>query len=50
MDRVAELESEGWLIRKTSAKTGRLVNETFDFLARAMLAADAADDADDDDE
>ena len=50
MDRVAELESEAWLIRKTSAKTGRLVNETFDFLARAMLAADAADDADDDDE
>ena len=51
LDRVAELEELGWQVRKTSAKTGRLVNESFEFLARQMLEAHANEnDEDDEDE
>lgn len=44
-DRVARLVADGWTIHKTSAKTGRLVNESFETLARRMLAADYPPDA-----
>lgn len=35
------LENQGWILHQTSAKTGKLVNESFELLARNMIAADA---------
>lgn len=37
---LTELESKEWVIHQTSAKTGKLVNESFELLARQMLARD----------
>ena len=35
---LAELREQGWTVHLTSAKTGELVNESFEILAREMLA------------
>jgi len=35
------LENQSWILHQTSAKTGTLVNESFELLARNMIAADA---------
>ena len=43
-DRVDRLVADGWTVHKTSAKTGRLVNESFEMLAKRILAADASPD------
>ena len=48
--RIEELEASGWHVRKTSAKSGRMVNESFEFLAREMYAASASPDDDSDGE
>lgn len=38
---LSELENQGWILHQTSAKTGKLVNESFELLARNMIAADS---------
>lgn len=38
---LSELENQGWILHQTSAKTGKLVNESFELLAKNMIAADA---------
>lgn len=40
-EQIEDLTSRGWVIHQTSAKTGRLVNESFEMLGRQMLEADA---------
>ena len=40
-DKLSDLEEQGWILQQTSAKTGKLVNESFELLARNMLAADS---------
>lgn len=46
-EQIEDLISQGWTVHQTSAKTGRLVNESFEMLGRQMIAADAAAAADD---
>lgn len=47
-DEIKKLVDLGWVIHKTSAKTGRLVNESFELLARQMIAAETEETSDDD--
>lgn len=46
-DQLDELKSQDWVIHQTSAKTGRLVNESFEMLAQQMIAADKEESAED---
>lgn len=39
MEKLAELESAGWTVHQTSAKTGKLVNESFQLLAEMMTSS-----------
>lgn len=39
-DVLSSLEGQGWVLHQTSAKTGKLVNESFELLARNMIAVD----------
>lgn len=41
------LTDRGWVVHHTSAKTGKLVNESFEELARQILAAEEADESED---
>ena len=34
---LSELQNDGWTVHQTSAKTGKLVNESFELLAKQML-------------
>lgn len=40
-ERLTQLEDDGWILQQTSAKTGKLVNESFELLGRNMLQADS---------
>ena len=40
--RIAELADQGWAIHRTSAKTGKLVNETFEMLAQRMVTNESS--------
>lgn len=44
LQRIDDLQSLGWQIRKTSAKSGQMVNESFEWLANTMLHSDAEGD------
>lgn len=41
-EQLEQLKSDGWVVHCTSAKTGKLVNESFELLARQILSADAS--------
>jgi len=41
INQLKRLEDLGWILHQTSAKTGKLVNESFELLTRKMIAADA---------
>lgn len=45
-EQIEDLKSQSWVVHQTSAKTGRLVNESFEMLGRQMLAADLAESSD----
>lgn len=38
-DRLTALQDDGWVLQQTSAKTGKLVNESFELLGREILAS-----------
>ena len=42
---IKELADRGWVVHQTSAKSGKLVNESFEELARQILAAEESDES-----
>ena len=42
-EKVSDLNARGWILHRTSAKTGRLVDESFELLAKMMLESGPGD-------